>query len=1203
VRMNHFVLKYSHFWIKYSKRLRNFYWNFQFQTRIPMRFPSTVCLLLLIITMFSSCQQPAKNLRDDSGKIEILFLGHASEHHNSAIYLPVLASTLSKEGIYFTYTDNPNDLNTENLDKYDGLMIYANHEQITPEQESALLNYVAQGKGFIPVHCASFCFQNSPRYINLVGGQFKSHKTDTFTTTIIKKDHPIMKSLSEFETWDETYVHDQISTDITVLMERVEGDHHEPWTWIKESGKGRVFYTAYGHDERTWSNPGFQQMMKEGILWAVGEEAKVKWEKFRKEMPTLVYRDAEGIPNYEKRDPKPRYQDPLSPEESAKLIQVPVGFDLELFASEPNIINPIAMEWDERGRLWVIETVDYPNTVRDDKGEGDDRIKICEDTDGDGKADRFTVFADKLNIPTSMVFSNGGIIVSQAPHFLFLKDTDGDDKADVRKVLIDGWGTFDTHAGPSNLKYGYDNQIWGVVGYSGFDGRIAGDNRKFGQGIYRFMPDVSGFEFMTGTSNNTWGLGFSENNDVFASTANNTHSVFMGIPNKAARGVEGIQFTGSTKIDGHYAMHSITDKVRQVDVFGGFTAASGHNFYTARNYPKEYWNQVALVCEPTGHLVHMARIEKSGAGFIEKDGWNLFASADEWVAPVEAKVGPDGAVWVLDWYNFIIQHNPTPTPDHGGFAATNGKGNAYENPLRDKSHGRIWRVVSREAKKVKPITLDREHPDELIDALRNDNLLWRMTAQRLLVERGNPDVLPDLYDIVKNEKADNEGNHHAALHALWTLNGLGALTKDDQAQAIVTEALKHPSPAVRKAAIQILSGSSWTEEVVTASNILNDSDANTKLAAIVSLVDIAPSETLGANLYRISLEESVKNDEWLSKAVYVAANQHRKGFIDAFLAANPDYDRSAAVKPAREGIQVDDRAWPAMKLPNYIEDAGLEIDGVIWFRLTVDLPAGKAGKKGTISLGPIDDSDVTYINGVKVGAIEKKYNEKRIYEIPEGILKSGKNVIAIRMEDTGGGGGIYGKADDMFLNVAGRKIALAAAWKYEVEKEYGSRQSVFKDTSIGKLFTDTYYHHVENTETISATTAGAANVIRIKVIQNEMKYDLKSFTVEAGKPVEIIFENPDFMQHNLVITQIGALQTVGKAADKLALDAKGAEKQYVPEIPEVLFSTKLVNPQQTVKLTFVAPKKDGDYPYVCTFPGHWSLMNGTMKVVAPKTIL
>jgi putative membrane-bound dehydrogenase-like protein len=861
------------------------------------------------------------------------------------------------------------------------------------------------------------------------------------------------------------------------------------------------------------------------------------------------------------------------------------------------------MEWDEKGRLWVIETVDYPNTVRDDKGQGDDRIKICEDTNGDGRADKFVVFAENLNIPTSMVFSNGGIIVSQAPHFLFLKDTDGDDRADVRKVIIDGWGTFDTHAGPSNLKYGFDNQIWGVVGYSGFEGTIAGENRKFSQGIYRFKPDASSFEFMSGTSNNTWGLGFTENNDVFASTANNTHSVFMGITDRSARGVEGILVGGSAKIDGHYAMHPITDKVRQVDVFGGFTAASGHNFYTARNYPKEFWNQVALVCEPTGHLVHMARIERNGAGFIEKDGWNLFAGADEWVAPVEAKVGPDGAVWVLDWYNFIVQHNPTPTPDRGGFVGVNGKGNAYENPLRDKSHGRVWRVVSREAKDYEPLVLSKDEPDDLVAALSNDNLFWRMTAQRLLVERGNLDVLADLFDLVKDESINEFGDNYAALHALWTIDGLGAISKDDKAEAIITNALKHPSAGVRKAAIQILSKLQWSEELVNTSNLLNDKDPNTRMTAILSLVEIAPSETLGASLHQLSEEESVKNDEWLSKAVYVAANQHRKGFLDAFLAAHPTYDRSKAIQKKREATDFDDAAWKEMELPQFMESAGLNIDGVVWFRKVINVPASAGGKKAMLSLGPINDSDITYVNGIKVGGLDRKVNDKRIYEIPAGVLKGGVNLIAVRVEDLGGRGGIYGIPEELYLQ-AGNKISLAGKWKYDVEREFGSvSQSVFKNTTIGELFTNTYLNKTESSDADITNSSGSAQVITIKVIKNEMKYDLKSFTVEAGKPVEIIFENPDFMQHNLVIGQIATLETIGKAADKLAADPQGADKQYVPDIPEVLFSTKLVNPQQTVRLTFIAPQKEGDYPFVCTFPGHWSLMNGIMKVTAAKAPL
>ena len=181
-------------------------------------------------------------------------------------------------------------------------MIYANHDSITSDQEKALLTFVESGKGFIPVHCASWCFRNSEKYIDLVGGQFLKHKTDSFTTEIIKKDHAITQQLQPFATWDETYEHSKLAGDIAVLMERVEGDHREPWTWVKEYGKGRVFYTAYGHDERTWSNPGFRDLMKEGILWAVGNDARKKWEPYRKQLPTLAYRDEEGIPNYEKEE-------------------------------------------------------------------------------------------------------------------------------------------------------------------------------------------------------------------------------------------------------------------------------------------------------------------------------------------------------------------------------------------------------------------------------------------------------------------------------------------------------------------------------------------------------------------------------------------------------------------------------------------------------------------------------------------------------------------------------------------------------------------------------------------------------------------------------------------------------------------------------------------------------------------------------------
>jgi len=257
-------------------------------------------------------------------------------------------------------------------------------------------------------------------------------------------------------------------------------------------------------------------------------------------------------------------------------------------------------------------------------------------------------------------------------------------------------------------------------------------------------------------------------------------------------------------------------------------------------------------------------------------------------------------------------------------------------------------------------------------------------------------------------------------------------------------------------------------------------------------------------------------------------------------------------------------------------------------------------------LGPIDDSDETWINGVKVGATKNQYNKPRIYDIPPGVFKAGQNMVSIRIDDTGGRGGIYGRPENMFIQTGNKQIVLAGGWKYDIEKQYDAdNKPLFKDVSIGETFVNLYSQEVSTPPAAAEVAASSkgATVINMKALENEMKYDLKTFTVEAGKTIEIIFTNPDFMQHNIVITKPGAMEVVGKAADKLATDAKGASMHYVPNIPEVLFHTRLVNPQETVKLHFIAPEQVGDYPYVCTFPGHRSLMNGIMKVVKPKAVL
>jgi hypothetical protein len=414
-------------------------------------------------------------------------------------------------------------------------------------------------------------------------------------------------------------------------------------------------------------------------------------------------------------------QKPLSPAESMQHIVVPGGFELQLVASEPDIRKPISLAWDERGRLWIAESLDYPNTVRPPNEPGRDRLVICEDTNGDGRMDKFTVFADGLNIPTGFTFANGGVIVHQAPDTIFLKDTDGDDRADLREVLFTGWGRRDTHAGPNNLQYGFDNWIYGMVGYSSFKGTVGGRELAFSQGFVRFRADGSQLEYLRATNNNTWGLGFSEDGLVFGSTANNNPSVYLPFANRyyPLGGLEPRTLGGIAATSRFLPM---TDRVRQVDVHWGYTAAAGHALYTARAFPKEYWDRIAFVTEPTGHLVGQFNLERSYGNVRSVNPTNLVASDDEWCAPIFADVGPDGAVWVIDWYNYIVQHNPTPR----GFPT--GAGNAYENRLRDQTYGRIYRVVWKDGK---PSTAPRLHgatPAELVAALKNDNLFWRRHA-------------------------------------------------------------------------------------------------------------------------------------------------------------------------------------------------------------------------------------------------------------------------------------------------------------------------------------------------------------------------------------------------------------------------------------------------------------------------------------------
>ena len=212
----------------------------------------------------------------DAG-LKLLFLGD-NGHHQPPLRFRQLQPIFQDHGIDLTYSDDPSCLALQTLDRFDGLLLYANMDQIDPPAAEALLQYVESGHGFIPLHCATYCFRNDPRIVALMGAQFLRHGAEVFATVIAEPEHPVMRGFQGFQSWDETYIHHLHHEQDRVVLEyrqqgpQAEGQRREPWTWVRRQGRGRVFYTAWGHDARTWGHPGFLNLVERGVRWACGQD-------------------------------------------------------------------------------------------------------------------------------------------------------------------------------------------------------------------------------------------------------------------------------------------------------------------------------------------------------------------------------------------------------------------------------------------------------------------------------------------------------------------------------------------------------------------------------------------------------------------------------------------------------------------------------------------------------------------------------------------------------------------------------------------------------------------------------------------------------------------------------------------------------------------------------------------------------------------
>jgi len=769
----------------------------------------------------------------------------------------------------------------EELDKTDVLVLYASDgNNIAPEDQRNLERFMKRGGGLVTLHDA-ICGTNAAWFKTIAGGA-KEHGVTNWSrglTGLYFQDyaHPITEGVSNFDLTDESFYKLQLMPEAKVLATTFHtAKEIVPQMWTYEQGRGRAFVSLQGHYYTNFSQPHYRGLLLRGIAWA--GKRPVDSLLRHEELASFQY-PAGG---------------PTAPGEAAKKIRVSPEFDLSLVAAEPLVVNPISLDWDARGRMWLAVTPEYP--FKEDKSPGKDSILILEDTDRDGRMDRSSVFADGLVLPTSFVFHRDGVIVSQAPQILLLRDTNGDGKADKREVLFSGFGTYDTHAVINNLRWGLDGWVYGCQGYSGTESTNVVNARgqrfgKIGNGIFRFKPDASAIEQVASYNGNSWGIDFNAEGELFFSKANGPHISHVVMSERyLSRGKLGTA-TSDKSIEDHQKVSPIFTDHRheyvQVAPVGVFTAASGCTIYEGGAWPEKYHGS-AFVCEPTVHIVHediVTRAESPTYEATRRDDAEFIAGTDLWFRPVHTRIGPDGAMYLLDFYNQAISHN-----DIRGIA--HGKGNAAVRPDRDHQHGRIWRIQHKQARRFDWPPLASATSQQLAAALAHPNAWVRQTAQRLLVERQDRTAAPAVTAMLNSRMAT------ARLHALWTLHLLNALP-----QTNLIAALGDVHPAVQNNALRIvpeLRAAPASNVVAAVLKLLKDHSERTRLDALLALTQWTPGKETISAVHKLFSDMKDSRDHWAKSAMLGVARLAPTNFIRASFASDKSDNYRELVAPLVE---------------------------------------------------------------------------------------------------------------------------------------------------------------------------------------------------------------------------------------------------------------------------------------------------------------
>ncbi|WZP00841.1 c-type cytochrome [Isosphaeraceae bacterium EP7] len=473
----------------------------------------------------------------------------------------------------------------------------------------------------------------------------------------------------------------------------------------------------------------------------------------------------------------------LSPEDAAKAMTAPPGFSVGLVAGEPDVRQPIALAIDHRGRLWVAEAFSYPIRLPDDQGR--DRILIFEDVDGDGKFDNRTVFADTLNLVSGLEVGFGGVWVGAAPNLLFIPDADGDDKPDgPPRILLDGWGSEDTHETLNSFAWGPDGWLYGCHGVFthskvGKPGTPAAQRTPINAGIWRYHPTRHAFEVFAEGTSNPWGVDFDEKGQALETACVIPHLYHMIQGGRYERQA-GQHFNAYTYDDiktiadhRHYLGANPHAGNGRSDDAGGGHAHCGALVYQGDAWPAEYRGSLFM------NNIHGARLNRDiltrqGSGFVGSHAPDFLRANDTWSQIISLKVGPDGQMNFIDWYDRQQCHH-------------------RDVAIHDRGNGRIFKLSYGENRKVE-IDLRAMTREQLVDLQLHRNQWHVRNARRVLQERGPDPATASLLAAKVFRHADPT----ARLHGLWALHAVGGLDATR-----LEAALSDADPYVRAWAIQL----------------------------------------------------------------------------------------------------------------------------------------------------------------------------------------------------------------------------------------------------------------------------------------------------------------------------------------------------------------------------------------------------------------